>query len=286
MQNIFSKKLNKEVSLETYLSEDGLNIVTATSLKKVFEEIKMERGIKEDITWDVRFDSNCNFYYAYANYRLRDKDGYDSMFVGESSPATCITDIAKKYPGQMAVNRAIAEGIIAYLQLDINGKAFADIQVPDRKLIANTSADIPSTAPQLNEDMTIPADNPVENNAPETINRENAETVQPAAVVAKADENRAADSSEKLNSNESSPSTSSEASAPEPNSSLNENVNDNTVITFGPYTNKTVAQLFENAKSDVKAQRTICVAKKGLGVPEKDKAVFAYIADKATKLGL
>lgn len=285
MQNIFSKKLNKEVPLETYLSEDGLNIVTATSLKKIFEEIKSERGIKEEITWDVRFDANCNFYYAYANYRLRDKDGYDSMFVGESSPATCITDIAKKYPGQMAVNRAIAEGIIAYLQLDINGKAFADIQVPDRKLIANTSADIPSTAPQLNEDMTIPADDSVENNELETINKENAEAIQPAAVVEKVNED-AGGSSEKENSNESTAPTSNGIPVPESNNVSDESINDNTVITFGPYTNKTVAQLFENAKSDVKAQRTICVAKKGLGVPEKDKAVFAYIADKATKLGL
>ena len=269
MREIYSKKLNRPVKLDVYLSEDGLNVITATSLKQVFESIKEDRGIKESIQWDAKFDNDGHFYYAGATYRLTDKAGYDSVFVGESSPETLLTDISRKYPGQMAVNRAMAEGILSYLQLDIAGRAFADIQVPDRTL---ERADI-GNVPQMNEEMTIPAEDfegAGSSSATDNDNKEKSDSK--AGLSLESDKN----DSSNVNSE----------SAAEESVGNNNNINDDSIIKFGPYAGKTVRELFAALDSDVKAQRTVDIAKRKLNLPtEYDRQVFAYIADKATARG-
>ena len=264
MKEIFSKKLGKQVPLEVYISEDGLSVVTATSLKQVFEGIKEERGIKEDIKWEAKFNDHGEFYYAGATYRLMDKTGYDSVFVGESSPETLLSDISRKYPGQMAVNRAMAEGILMYLQLDVPGRAFADIQVPDRKL---TNSDVASV-PQMNDDMAIPAE-PSRMTAPaETADEKGAQKSGNTGVTA---DNTAA-AMEPVHADNSQNAAGQTV----------DTANDDSIIKFGPYNGKTVRQLFDSAKTDIKAQRTINIAIKGIGLPtEYDRQVFAYIALKA-----
>lgn len=268
MKEIYSKKLNRPVKLDVYLSEDGLNVITATSLRQVFESIKEDRGIKESIQWDAKFDNDGRFYYAGATYRLTDKAGYDSVFVGESSPETLLTDISRKYPGQMAVNRAMAEGILSYLQLDIAGRAFADIQVPDRTL---EKADI-GDVPQMNEEMTIPAENFEGGDGSSATDNNKGKSDSEAGSPTKSDKND--------NSNVNSESVAEE------NINNKSNINDDSIIKFGPYAGKTVRELFAALDSDVKAQRTVDIAKRRLNLPtEYDRQVFAYIADKAAARG-
>lgn len=268
MREIYSKKLNRPVKLDVYLSEDGLNVITATSLKQVFESIKEDRGIKEDVQWEAKFDNNGHFYYASAIYRLMDKAGYNSVFVGESSPETLLTDISRKYPGQMAVNRAMAEGILSYLQLDIAGRAFADIQVPDRKLEKADVGDVP----QMNEEMTIPAEDVEENDDSSAIN-DNSEEKSSLEVASTEDDNNDSNSVDN-------------AVIAEGNVNNKNSINDDSIIKFGPYAGKTIKDLFAALDNDVKAQRTVDIAKRKLSLPtEYDRQVFAYIADKATARG-
>ena len=109
---VFSKKLNKDIILEAYTGDkDGVTVITATSLKNEFEKIKDEYGITDSISSDVRINSAGNITYASIEWTLRDKNGYCSTFIGEATPLSLQTAIAKQYPKITAYNRAVSMGI-------------------------------------------------------------------------------------------------------------------------------------------------------------------------------
>ncbi len=117
----FSGKLGKKILLEAYTSEDDENtVITATSLKNIFESIKDEFGITDSINSDVRVSADGNITYASVEWTLKDRNGYNSTFIGEATPASLVTTIAKQYPKLTAYNRALSMGIKAYLQIPKN----------------------------------------------------------------------------------------------------------------------------------------------------------------------
>lgn len=117
----FSGKLGKNIILEAYTSKDDENtIITATSLKNIFESIKDEFGITDSITSDVRVSADGNITYASVEWTLKDRNGYNSTFIGEATPASLVTTIAKQYPKLTAYNRALSMGIKTYLQIPKN----------------------------------------------------------------------------------------------------------------------------------------------------------------------
>lgn len=124
--SLFSKKLQREVTVETYETEDHI-IVSTKSLKKLFESIKSELGIKDTITSNILYTDKGLFLHASAKWRVEDKNGYCSEFLGEATPSSLDSSINKKYPEVTACNRAQSAGIISYLQLP--KKMYSDTQI-------------------------------------------------------------------------------------------------------------------------------------------------------------
>ena len=157
-----SKRLNREVNVECYKEEDGTTILSTNSLKKVFEGIKSEFGIVDTAECDVKFSDRGTFIYASAEWTIRDKTGYQSTFVGEATPLSLESLIAKKFPKTTALNRAQSAGIIAYLQLP--GKMYSDSQVTPKVMIDEeapakdkNTAGIITKMPEMTMDSVIPA---------------------------------------------------------------------------------------------------------------------------------
>lgn len=128
-----SKKIKKDIELEIYTDKDGINIITTNSLKRAFEEIKEEFGIRDSFRYDI-VTENGKILYVTVDWTLEDKNGYCSTYTGESMCTTLTNDIAKNYPKTIALNRAQSAGIISYLQL--SGRNYSDTQIPsDEKKI-------------------------------------------------------------------------------------------------------------------------------------------------------
>ncbi len=144
---LLSKKINKEIELEIYTDKDGINIITTNSLKKAFEEIKAEFGIKDSFKYDI-ITENGKIVYVTVDWTLEDKNGYCSTYTGESMYTTLTNDIARNYPKTIALNRAQSAGIIAYLQLP--GKNYSDTQIPndEKKINSEGTISIPSEEKQ------------------------------------------------------------------------------------------------------------------------------------------
>lgn len=160
-----SKRLNRDVKVECYKEEeDGTTILSTNSLKKVFEGIKSEFGIVDTAECDVKFSDRGTFIYASAEWTIRDKTGYQSTFVGEATPLSLESLVAKKFPKTTALNRAQSAGIIAYLQLP--GKMYSDSQVTPKVMIDEeapvevedkNTAGIITKMPEMTMDSVIPA---------------------------------------------------------------------------------------------------------------------------------
>ena len=132
MDNLFKKitihsnKLNKDIELESYTNADNDTIISTNSLKAFFEQIKSDLGIIDSVKSDLVYNEKGTITYASVEWRLKDKAGYDSTFVGEASIFNTESIISKKYPKITALNRAQSIGIITYLQLPV--KVFSDSQ--------------------------------------------------------------------------------------------------------------------------------------------------------------
>ena len=117
---VFSKKLNKDIILEAYTGDkDGVTVITATSLKNEFEKIKDEYGITDSISSDVRINSAGNITYASIEWTLRDKNGYCSTFIGEATPLSLQTAIAKQYPKIIEQFQWVLKHIYRFLRISI-----------------------------------------------------------------------------------------------------------------------------------------------------------------------
>lgn len=148
----YSGKLKKEILLEAYTSQrDDQIIITATSLKEIFESIKEEFGITDSISSDVRVNENGNITYASVEWTLKDKSGYNSTFVGEATPASLSTPIAKQYPKLTAYNRALSIGIKTYLQIPKN--VYTNDEIPINSNSENKKPEIS----EKKEDIIQPA---------------------------------------------------------------------------------------------------------------------------------
>lgn len=171
-----SKRLNRDVKVECYKEEDGITILSTNSLKKVFEGIKSEFGIVDTAECDVKFSDRGTFIYASAEWTIRDKTGYQSTFVGEATPLSLESLVAKKFPKTTALNRAQSAGIIAYLQLP--GKMYSDAQVTPKIMVEETdvenknkpvrgAAGIITKMPEMDTNAIIPAMPELSNTIPE-----------------------------------------------------------------------------------------------------------------------
>lgn len=118
-----SEKFQKDFSVETY-ETNGIIVISATSLKRVYEEIKASEGITDSIISDVRNDVNGHIFYASVELTLKDKKGYCSTSIGEATLDSLTTPIARMYPKITAYNRALAAAVISYLQLP--GKYYSE----------------------------------------------------------------------------------------------------------------------------------------------------------------
>ena len=118
-----SEKFQKDFSVETY-ETNGIIVISATSLKRVYEEIKASEGITDSIISDVRNDINGHIFYASVELTLKDKKGYCSTSIGEATLDSLTTPIARMYPKITAYNRALASAVISYLQLP--GKYYSE----------------------------------------------------------------------------------------------------------------------------------------------------------------
>lgn len=143
--NLYSKKLERDVTVETYETKEHI-IVSTNSLKKLFESVKNELGIKDTVTSNVVFTDKGLFLHASAKWHVEDKFGYCSEFIGEATPASLDTLIAKRFPETTALNRAQSAGIIAYLQLP--KKMYSDAQISP--VVGETEK--PRTAAEILED--------------------------------------------------------------------------------------------------------------------------------------
>lgn len=131
-----SEKFQKDFSVETY-ETNGIIVISATSLKRVYEEIKASEGITDSIISDVRNDVNGHIFYASVELTLKDKKGYCSTSIGEATLDSLTTPIARMYPKITAYNRALAAAVISYLQLP--GKYYSEYSFNiDNNNVTNT----------------------------------------------------------------------------------------------------------------------------------------------------
>lgn len=121
VKKFYSAKLQKDISLEVYPAQhNGKMIITATSLKYVFESIKSLLGITDSVSSDVRINDAGNITYVSVEWTLKDSNGYCSTFIGEATPGSLNNVISRQHPKTMAYNRALSAGIRAYLQLPMD----------------------------------------------------------------------------------------------------------------------------------------------------------------------
>lgn len=177
---VFSKKLNKDIILEAYTGDkDGVTVITATSLKNEFEKIKDEYGITDSISSDVRINSAGNITYASIEWTLRDKNGYCSTFIGEATPLSLQTAIAKQYPKITAYNRAVSMGIKAYLQIPKNFYTNDEIALKDETVnAAQNEANNTSLSNNLTDNATAEPQNAVVTIKPADKNTSNSITAK------------------------------------------------------------------------------------------------------------
>lgn len=122
MDNIFtetkvhSARLNKDFSVETYNKGNDV-IVSTTSLKRIYEMLKMENGLTDSISSDVRSDNEGHVFYASVELTIKDKEGFCSTYIGEATSESLTTPISKAFPKSIAYNRAVCTATINYLQL-------------------------------------------------------------------------------------------------------------------------------------------------------------------------
>lgn len=121
VKKFYSAKLQKDISLEVYPAQhNGKMIITATSLKYVFESVKDLLGITDSVSSDVRINNAGNITYVSVEWTLKDSNGYCSTFIGEATPGSLNNVISRQHPKTMAYNRALSAGIRAYLQLPMD----------------------------------------------------------------------------------------------------------------------------------------------------------------------
>lgn len=300
---VFSKKLNKDIILEAYTGDkDGVTVITATSLKNEFEKIKDEYGITDSISSDVRINSAGNITYASIEWTLRDKNGYCSTFIGEATPLSLQTAIAKQYPKITAYNRAVSMGIKAYLQIPKNFYTNDEIALKDETVNAvqneanNTSLSNNltdnATAEPHNTVVTIkPADKNTSNSitaklarTEETFKAKEINTDPVAAPLAsngsiqeapefiedeKNEEDIIGDNTETLNN-----------SAESENADTNI-ITDDAIVPIGIFAGKTVKELFEINTPVSRAFIQMCVLHQIKDSDENKMAIIDYIAKKA-----
>lgn len=174
--SLYSKKINKNIEIECYKEEDGVTILSTNSLKKIFESVKDEFGVIDTAICDIRFSDRGLFIYASAEWTIKDKTGYQSTFVGEATPLSLESLVAKKFPKTTALNRAQSAGIIAYLQLP--GKMYSDAQVTPKIMVEETdvenknkpvrgAAGLITNIPEMDTNAIIPAMPELSNTIPE-----------------------------------------------------------------------------------------------------------------------
>jgi hypothetical protein len=120
---LYSKTLNKNVTLVTFEKEDDLGrpikIITHDSLQELIHDSK----VKYDFSV-ISADIN----HSVVTCCMADSSGRIIKEIGESIPETLETTIARNYPTLIATQRAFDRAAIRYLNLP--GKIFSNTEIP------------------------------------------------------------------------------------------------------------------------------------------------------------
>lgn len=266
-----SNKLNKNIILEGYESlTDGTTVITATSLKNVFEPLKREFGITDSITSDIRVNAVGSVVYASVEWTIKDKDGYESTFVGEATPDSLNTVIAKQYPKVTALNRAQSVGIKTYLQLPKG--IYTNEEISDNGILNNKQKleNNPDNNESAKTDKNLIHKNGItaklenakrnEKTAAETLNNILSGSISNAPTLTEENEVAAEISSDNNSNND---------------------VDDNSIVPIGIFAGKTIKELFEI--NTPMSQTFIRMCKLGQATdPDPAKMeIIKYIAGKA-----
>lgn len=268
---IKSNKLNKNIMLEGYESlSDGTTVITATSLKNVFEPLKKEFGITDSIKSDIRVNAVGNVIYASVEWTIRDKDGYESTFVGEATPDSLNTTIAKQYPKVTALNRAQSIGIKTYLQLP------KGIYTNEELSFNTTSSDKQKPEDNSNDGEKVKNEQSVIHKNGIVAKLENAKKTEKTAAEILNDKLSGSISNVPTLTAENE--VAAEISGDNAN---NNNIDDDSVVPIGIFAGKTVKELFEINTPTSQAFIRMCKLGQATDPDPVKMEIIKYIASKA-----
>lgn len=137
---LFSKTLNKNIDLlaTTRLSDNKkVIIVTHKSLLNCFNEIQLEHKLKLELK-ELHISLNHNVFLA----KISDKNGFEVQEIGETTPDTLNSQIARENPALVAAQKAFDRAIIQYLNFRENVYSIHEISPFDTKPAAQIKTTI------------------------------------------------------------------------------------------------------------------------------------------------
>lgn len=280
--NLLSKKFNREFAVEGYncKSEAG-TVISTNSLKRAFETVKNEMKIKTSYTSDVRTSEKTGkVIYASVDWRITDKDDYDSTFCGEALPIALYSKVEKDHPKTIALNRAMSAGIIAYMQFP--GKILTEEyreEDEEEKAVNESATNVKSAMTTLNTNATKKAVTEVpELSSDNELPFNNAEDEElPFADIKPASES----ANNEVRKENAAASKTETASKPEIKADNSDAGMENELVGMGNFAKVTIKELLSDNSSVAVRFKDFC--KKGLiknENPEKQKIV-EYIAKHA-----
>lgn len=142
MPKVYSKYLKTDLEVSVFEAmENGepLNVISHESLENaVFNELDPTYGVKCAYECMNIAPEHCVFACT-----ISDKSGRSIQTIGEASPETLETEMARKYPAIMASKRAFDRAAIRYLALDLSGRVLANTEAdPAADAVDNGSSSI------------------------------------------------------------------------------------------------------------------------------------------------
>lgn len=271
---VYSGKLNKNVELEAYdmPTNKDITIITATSLKRTFESIKSQFGITDSILSDIRTNSLGNIVYASVEWTIKDKDGYESTFIGEATPESLTSDVAKQYPKVIAYNRAQSIGIKSYLQL--NSKVYTNDEIPINQ---DNNEDMLNIVPEITKDVNTNIDT-----SKPSVHATNTSSIY---MKLKNTEVNNTDKSEPKAAEVLAGSISNVPSFTEEDNvelnDINNEINENSIVPIGVFSGKTIKELFETNTTMAKSFIQMCKLGQVTDTDPDKMAIIDYIAKHA-----
>ena len=119
--NVFCEKIGETIAYEEY--PDGVRIIPHNKLEDILRRYSARFLI--EVKPVLISPEMC-----LVECRATDKEtGETVLKVGESNPSNLETEIARKYPGTLAYQRAIDRGVVAILGLGAGGKYYSSHEI-------------------------------------------------------------------------------------------------------------------------------------------------------------